>query len=265
MATLASRVALLRESVASLLPQVDALCVYLNGHESIPDFLRHPKVLYAILSSDAGYRAGEAKFWFWDGDAFKAPPTPWDPDTIGLVVDDDIVYPTDYARRMIAALERRPGTVACVHGSILSEPFASWRASRRCSHFQDPLEEDLRVHVPGTGTIAFRAGDVLPYSIQQNHRWSHLCDIAFAVFAHRRELEVWAVPRRARWLLGLSTPGGGFAVAKQRIMADVDQIETETIKGAAPWPSLPIPAAIETRAAEQRSRAARLRQSRGKR
>lgn len=236
-ASLVSRERLLRQAVGSLLPQVDAVCVYLNGHQQIPEFLRHPKVLYAVLSIEAGYRGGEGKFFFWDADAFKAPPAPWHPDTVGITFDDDIVFPPDYAARMVEALDRRPGSIACVHGSILTEPFVGWRQSRRCVHFAKPLAADTRIHVPGTGTMAFRARDFL-ISIQRDYPWSHCCDPVAGILAKRDGHEVWAVARKAGWLRALGQPKAGSTVSGQRVAANVDQAETDMIRAAGPWPAL---------------------------
>lgn len=247
-ASLSTRERLLEQAVASLLPQVDALCVYLNGYEQIPGFLRHPKVLYAVLSRESGYRGGEAKLWFFDAGAFKAVPAPWTPDTIALTADDDIIYPPDYAARMVAALDRRPGTVACVHASILTEPFRGWRESRRNVHFGRGLAADARIHVPGTGTMAFRVRD-WPYSVHRDHAWSHCCDVAAAVFAQRRGIEIWAVARPDRWLRALAPPSTGTAISRARIAANVDEVETRLLREAGPWPELPVPTEFRGRQA----------------
>jgi len=250
-ASLATREHLLRQAFGSIVDQVDAFCVYLNGYQRIPDFLRHPKVLHAVLSIEAGYRAGEAKFWFWDSDQFKAVPAPWDPDTVGITIDDDIIYPRDYVARMVEALDRRPGSIACVHGSVLTEPFVGWRESRRNVHFAEGLEADARIHVPGTGTMAFRARD-WTFKLRE-YEWSHCCDVAAAVYGLRRGIEVWCLSRRPGWLKPLAPPSTGSAVSRQRIMADVDQVETRLIREAGSWPTLPVPAGFVRRARLRRS------------
>ena len=239
-ASLASREPLLRRAVESLLAQVDAVICYLNGYLKVPAFLHHPKVLYAVLSAEAGWRGAEAKFWPWDGDLFRAAPAPWAPDTIGLTFDDDLLFPADYARRMVAALDAHPGSVACAHGSILTEPLVGWRASRRCLHFAQGLAADTRVHVPGTGTLAFRVGD-WPISLRRDVAWSHCDDIAAGIFAHRRGLEVWSVARPGRWIQPQRPAGPGSSIASQRIVARVDEMETRLLREAGPWPVLEAP------------------------
>jgi len=246
-ASLASRERLLERAVASLLPQVDAVICYLNGYEHVPDSLRHPKVLYAILSRDAGWRGPEAKVWPFDADEFKAVPAPWDPGTIGLTFDDDLEYPSDYVARMVAALDARPGSVACVHGSILTEPFVGWRVSRRCAHFAAGLAADTRVHVPGTGTLAFRVRD-WPISIRRDHAWSLADDPAAGIFALRRGVEVWAVARRPNWIRPQRVPQGS-SIASQRVMAHVDEVETRLLREAGPWPHLQVPPEMQERGA----------------
>ena len=245
-ASLASREKLLREAVASLLPQVDAICLYLNGYQKVPASLRHPKVLYAVLSSDAGYRGPEGKFWFWDSDEFKAAPAPWSPETIGLTFDDDIIYPPDYVKRMTEALERHP--LACVHGSILTSPFESWKRSRRCIHFAEPLENDTQVHVPGTGTLAFRVKD-FHFSIRRDYEWSKVCDPAVGIYAKRNGLGIFAVARDRNWLIPQMS--SGYSIARERIMAGIDEAETRMISLASPWSELPLPPELERKTPAQ--------------
>lgn len=245
-ASLATREPLLRRAVESLLPQVDAICVYLNGYTRVPSFLRHPKVLYAVLSCEAGWRGAEAKFVFWDADQFKASPAPWSAGTIGLTFDDDLVYPGDYVERMRAALDAHPWSLVCAHASILGEPFIGWRASRHCIHFAAGLGADTRVHVPGTATLAFRAGD-WPISLRRDVTWSHCDDIAAGIFARRQGLEVWSVARRPQWIRAQQAPTVGSSIAAQRILGRVDEVETRLLCEAGPWPPLQVPPDILNR------------------
>lgn len=238
MASLSSREKLLEQTVASLLPQVDALCVYLNGYDQIPRFLRHPKVLHAVLSKEAGWRGAEAKLWFWDRDEFKAAPA-WRDDDVALICDDDIIYPPDYAARMVAALDERPGTIACVHGSIMMEPFVSYVESRWVARAGSEIGAPARVHIPGTGTMAFRRG-TLDFRLGRDVTWSHCVDVMAALAAKRQGVEVWSVARGGRWLQPMPLPKDGTGIFKQRVGAGVADVETKLLQDAAPWPVLDI-------------------------
>jgi hypothetical protein len=258
MASLSSRVKLLEQTVASLLPQVDAVCVYLNGYPRVPDCLKQPKVLHAVLSVDAGWRGAEAKLWFWDGDEFVGAPR-WQPDDVALICDDDIVYPVDYAEQMTAALARRPGTIACVHGSIMTEPFVRYAESRMVARTVGSLDRDTQVHIPGTGTMAFRYGDmagVLEGALRRDFVWSHAVDPHVAVICHRQSIPIWSVARPPRWLVTPPHPTEGMEIFSTRTGVANDVAETAILKGAGPWPTLPVAADMTQRGVQVRGVAA---------
>lgn len=236
MATLASREHLLETAVASLLPQVDVLCVYLNGHRRVPRCLVHPKVAWAVLSSEHGIRGAEAKLLFWDRDAWKAPPY-WSDDDIAFTVDDDIKYPRDYVARHVEAIEQRPNAISCVHGSRIRPGFARWSRDRERFGCLDALAADTRVHVPGTGTMAFRRG-ALDVSLHRDQRWSHCVDIMVGIAAKAQGLEVWSLARMAGWLVASSAPSGGTGIFRQRTGAANDSVESAALIAAGPWPEL---------------------------
>ncbi|HZJ65933.1 MAG TPA: hypothetical protein VFD36_20640 [Kofleriaceae bacterium] len=241
LASLSSREAQLAKTIASLEPQVDAICVYLNGYTRVPECLKIPKVVHAVLSLEAGWRGAEAKLWFWDDHEFKAAPR-WKPDDIALVCDDDIVYPQNYADKMTAALAERPGTVACVHGSIMDTPFERYCVSRMVARTVASLHRPTQVHIPGTGTMAFRVGDVAPHlHLREQFVWSHAVDPHVAVLLHQRKIPVWSVARPPRWLQVQVLPREGTQIFPTRTGAANDVHETAMLKAAEPWPELAIP------------------------
>lgn len=240
LASLSSREKLLERTIESLAPQVDAICVYLNGYGHVPDYLKRDNVLHAVLSTEAGWRGAEAKLWFWDRHQFRAAPA-WSDDDIALVCDDDLIYPPDYAQKMKEALEKRPGTVACVHGSIMTEPFERYAVSRMVARTVAGLEADTRVHIPGTGTMAFRVGDVAPHlCLRSTFQWSHSVDPHVAVLLHQRGIETWSVARPIKWIVVQEIPRGGMSIFPSRTGAGKDLRETEMLKAVAPWPTLEI-------------------------
>ena len=62
-ASFAAREDSLKQAVASILPQIDRLNVYLNDYDAIPEFLRHPKITVAS-SQEHGDRRDNGKFFF---------------------------------------------------------------------------------------------------------------------------------------------------------------------------------------------------------
>lgn len=236
LATLAGREDTLELAVASLAPQVDAICVYLNGHAKIPKFLAQPKVAWAVLSHEHGIRGAEAKLLFWDRDEWKAPPYFAD-DDIALTCDDDIRYPRDYVERHLGAIEARPNAISCVHGSIIRPGFERWHRDRRRLHIEHALAAETRVHVPGTGTMAFRRG-ALDVSLRRDQKWSHCVDIMIGIAALKQGVEVWSIARPAGWMSIAQPPRGGTGIYRQRTGKGNDEVESKALIAAGPWPEL---------------------------
>lgn len=148
-ASISSREESLRRVVASLLPQIERLNVYLNDYGRVPAFLQHPKIVVA-RSQDHG-DIGDAGKFFWLGADTK----------YYLTCDDDIVYPPDYVNRTVTTIERY-GRRAVIgwHGSILAESFRDYYEDRRILSFYVNLEHDTPVHILGTGTIGFHPSTI---------------------------------------------------------------------------------------------------------
>lgn len=235
-ASLASRRPLLEQVINSLAPQVDAICVYLNGYDGIPAYLRHPKVVHAILSSEAGWRGAEAKFFPFDRDAFKAAPR-WSDDDVAFVCDDDIIYPPDYVEKMMECMARHPGCAVCVHGSVLMDPFISYADSRYIARASGRLSEDAQVHIPGTGTMAFRIGD-LPINLDDTFKWSHAVDPQVALLCRNLGLKIWSLPRPGYWLKPMKIAHNITSVFRQRVGGGNDSKETAMLSQVK-WPALP--------------------------
>lgn len=238
LATLASRRGGLRRVVESILPQVDRLYVYLNGHEELPECLRHRKAV-PVFSRDAGYRGAEAKLWFTDPASYQAIMMP-PPDAVHFTIDDDIVYPPNYVERMVAALERHPGAVVCVHGSIFREPFESYRGSRMSVRFMAGLAEDAQVHVPGSGTMAYRLRDLEVQLRRDLDPRMPTIDPSLAVLCKRRGVPVWAIARPLGWLQYVPPPKGG-TIYEQRSQVGNTGPEEDLVRENAPWPVLAPP------------------------
>jgi hypothetical protein len=233
MATLSSREHTLRTTVASLVDQVDCLLVYCNGHAKVPPFLKHPKIAHVVLSSEFGIRGAEAKLLFWDRDEWKAAPY-FSDDDIALTVDDDITYPPDYVSRHLAAIEKRPNAISCIHGSIIHPGFQRWGKDRDRLHMMDRLAEDTRVHVPGTGTMGFRRG-ALDVSLRRDQKWSHCVDVMIAIAAKAQGVESWSLARPKGYMSAAHAPKSSTGIYRQRTGAGNDEVESRALIDAGPW------------------------------
>ena len=208
MASFPEREANLQRVVKDILPQVDGLRVYLNDYTTVPSGLDHPKITVFRSQECSGdlrdngkfYRAGELE------------------ECIHLTLDDDLWYPESYVGYLIAKLFQYGGmAVVGVHGNILKDPLRSFQdpRSRKCFHLESALLEDSRVHLLGTGTIAYYTGSL---SVDERG-WGRrgMVDLCFGTTAYERGIPRVVVSRREKWLREQVDVAGGnlFSEAKK--------------------------------------------------
>jgi hypothetical protein len=218
LATIPSRVHLLERVVASLLPQVDQVHVYLNGHQQVPAFLDRERVVVA-RSQDHGDRGDAGKF-FWAEQPFA----------YHLVCDDDLEYPSDYASRLVGSIERYGRrAVVGVHGVRLTSKIDSYFNSRQVSHFARQLPTDRPVHLLGTGTVGYHHS-TLRVRIDDFER-PNMADVWFGLLCQRQRVPCVAVARKERWLAPFKVGGSSIYERTKRDQRHV----TEALKRVWPW------------------------------
>lgn len=193
------RAELLRQTLASLAPQVDALHVYLDRYESIPDFIQdcHPQVRVYLSRDYPGLR-DNGKFL-----AFAAQSV----DCYYFTADDDILYPPDYVASMIRRIEHygREAVIG-VHGVLLPEEAEGYfSVYRKVLMFKRELEHDALVNNLGTGTVAFHS--TLLRGLELEHfREPGMADLYLSVFCKQRNIPMIAIARPDDWLQELPSP-----------------------------------------------------------
>ena len=197
MASYPARYGSLRQAVASIAPQVDRLFLYANGTtEGLPDLSGLGDVVVLDGREHAGDLSANGKVY----------PLRFLRDCLVLTVDDDIVYPPDYAARMRAVLEACDlRCCACVHGSILP-PKVGWYYERT-RMFAGPraLAATQLVSLAGSGTFAFHQAtlrcafeDFLPQV---------MVDLRLSLAAREQGLPIWCVARPEGWLAPMENEG----------------------------------------------------------
>lgn len=208
MASIPSRVDVLRVAVDSILPQVDHLFVYLNGFDWVPGFLSSDKITVFRSGEYGDYRDNSKYFGLrcLEQDAYF------------FSIDDDIEYPQDYVPEMVAAIERfdRKAIVG-VHGVVYGAGSRLF-LDRGVLHFRDPLEADVPVSALGTGTTAFHtstlAFDCLEFS------QVGMADLVTAQAASQQGVPAIAIARPAGWLYGLEVPASSQNLYAESIVLD---------------------------------------------
>jgi hypothetical protein len=124
MATMPSRSHTAPAAIASILPQVDRLWLFLDRFDTVPAYAQHERIRI-LRSQDTGDLRGNGKFTvlFSDHEPF-----------IFFGVDDDIEYPVDYCGALVRELGRRRGVVVGVHAAVLRSPLTSDARDRKVLH-----------------------------------------------------------------------------------------------------------------------------------
>ncbi|MDD2728271.1 glycosyltransferase [Malikia sp.] len=193
------RMDLLRRTLASLVPQVDALHVYLDRYDEVPAFVRacHPN-LTVVLSRDRPGLRDNGKF---------LPFANLERECYYFTTDDDIVYPPDYVAAMIRRIEHygRQAVVG-VHGVLLPERAAGYfSAFRKVLLFRNGLERDALVNNLGTGTLAFHS-ELLRGLDLSHFPQAGMADLYLSLVCKQRRIPMVAISRHDDWLLEMEAP-----------------------------------------------------------
>jgi len=232
MATIPGRQAFMLQNVQSLLPQCTVINVCLNGHKLVPPELVHPKI--NIIRTGDGFemadRGALGKFY-----ALNQPES-----ATGyyLTVDDDIIYPHNYAQQMIKTIKYHDHkAMVGVHGLILeindlpgAEP-VDYREHRRLFVFNKELDRDTPVHTIGTATCAFHTSltkmtwediSCFPYSIDEQ----------LARYNQRNKIPMLVTHRTGDWLRH-NAPAAHIEPMNRR--ADVKNARSRRYWEGRPW------------------------------
>lgn len=167
-ASIPSRVAALYNVVKALLPQCDHMYVYLNGYENIPEFLEDDKI-EVYMSEYTGDLSDNGKF-------YKAK----DVQGYFLTVDDDILYPSDYVKKLVDKIEEHDRkAVVGLHGTVFASEIFSYYRSRIVSHCLHEVKHDKRVQLLGTGVMGYHTSLITFDYATFEHK--HMSDIMIAI------------------------------------------------------------------------------------
>lgn len=184
LATFPARRALMLDVVARLAPQVDVLHVCLNQYDSIPtELAAFGNVKPTIPARDLM-------------DAGKFLPQAF-PDDRVLLVDDDIAYPSDYARRLARMGER----IDLTENVVGFQGLVQTGRGVRTYHLRRKLGAIRGVGQLATGT-ALILGKYLP-KLAQMEPAKGWVDVRFASHLADLGLRGWALPRQEGWLNSL--------------------------------------------------------------
>jgi len=194
MSTIAWREPGLAQAVASILPQVDRLNVFLQGYEYTPACLDDPRVTVAT-GPDSAFGASAKYHWVWDGLVV---------DGYHFAVDDDIEYPPDYVQRCIAKIdEYGKRAVVGFHGAVYKETVRKYFRDREVWRFDKACETNRFVHMLGTGTSAMHTSTMR--LTREDFTAANSCDLFLALACQRQQVPMLCIARPAQYLKALRT------------------------------------------------------------
>ena len=196
MATIPSREDILAACVESLLPQLsakDKLHVCLNGYDHVPGVLSDPRI-DVVQSQDVG-DLGDAGKFYWLGKVSG----------YMLTVDDDLLYPSDYVKNLVTAIEEhKRKVVVSYHGILYPNALRDLR-QRTVFPCLYSVNTDHGVHALGTGVMGFHTS-LLPDLRQDIFKTPNMADIWFALHCQERKVPMRSLKHPGDYFKSLLLP-----------------------------------------------------------
>lgn len=217
LASIPARVNALEQVVASLLPQVGRVHVYLNGYDGVPEFLENPRISVG-RSQETGDNGDAGKFWWSDNLSGYC-----------LTCDDDLVYPKDYAAQLISAIQTYGSHVVVgVHGARVVEPVISYYTSRTVFHCLGDVPADAPVHILGTGALAYHTSAIRV--TRSDFKAPNMADVWFAKLGREQGVRLVCLGHKKGWLQHIRHQETVYTALRNH-----DALQTEVIRALVPW------------------------------
>jgi hypothetical protein len=117
-----------------------------------------------------------------------------------FLMDDDLVFPSDYVATLIAWQQRSPSPRVAVglHGVVYSDLFEGAAPSRFVAKFDKALDRPLLVNQLGTGCLML-PGEFMPdFGFMKSAQ--RFVDVRFARYCHENHIGMLCVARAAGWV-----------------------------------------------------------------
>lgn len=191
MAAIPQREASLRDVVASILPQCDKINIYLNNWNKVPDFLKHEKINVFESEKEVGDLGDVGKFYNISKSKGYI-----------FTVDDDFIYPSDYAARFIETIELyKRKIVVSLHGRVLKPNLSSYyRDFYRMYAACHNVPMDQWVHEVGTGVTAWHS-DLINVNLGM-FEFSNMSDILLSMEFQKAKIPMLVISHKSNWIRG---------------------------------------------------------------
>lgn len=187
MATYPKRLGSLEQAVRSVAQQVDRLYLVLNEYTEIPEGIASIENVEPIIPEE------DLK------DVGKFLTVPKDDDLV-LLVDDDLIYPPDYAETLVSSAERigLDNAVFGYHGSIYNDVAGKGAMGRRMFGFRQNVQTTICVDQLGTGAVLALGKNVAPLAFMQGSQ--KFVDVRYAKWLSAKGIDSWCLAHRRNFI-----------------------------------------------------------------
>ena len=153
MATFKARIESLKDSVNSIINQVDELWVYINDYTEVPSFLINDKITVFIGAKCDGDIKAKGKFY--NSDKISG---------YHCTVDDDLIYPNDYIETYLNKIKQYDNKVIITALGKITKPNSKnyYNDISFSYHYQRLVLNDYSVHIGGTGVMMYHTDNFKP-------------------------------------------------------------------------------------------------------
>src|SRR3972149_5686123 len=180
----------LGRAINSLINQVDLIRIYFN--ECRPDlslFVKYPDAPEKILILGNYNRTDNGKFYSLENIT--------EPE-IYLTCDDDLIYPPDYVKRMVEAIEHYKCIVS-FHGRQLLGAGLDYYKEHKSFHCLHGVIHDEMVDVVGTGVTGFDTRYFHPKGLA-NSPDQKMSDLIFSLEAAKQNKQMGVISHAPNWI-----------------------------------------------------------------
>lgn len=180
------RIPTLLRTIESIYCQADKINIAFNSIEDIPNQLIDSKI--NIIRTDNSLGAAYKFLFLKDENGYY------------FTIDDDIIYPIDYADYTISKIERyKRKAIITYHGTVyLKTPPENYRENLVNLHFCQKLRNDTQVDIGGTGVMCFHT-DLVKIGLDY-FEVKNTVDYWLGIYAAENNIPVICAKRNRGWI-----------------------------------------------------------------
>lgn len=226
LATFPTRIGSLEDCINSIIHQADEIHIYMNNYDTVPEFLIHPKITCYLGKTHVHPVYGPTGDL---GDVGKFINTPREKGYI-FTVDDKLVYPVDYAEKMIETVEfyQRKAVISC-HGRIFPP--------RAVTSYYGDLQEyfgctknvltDRFAHELGTGVMCYHS-DTFKIDLTW-FGFTNGTDIQLSAVLQRKKIPILVRRHFMTWIKISKHYDSSVSISSQFSQSDADKFKADFV------------------------------------